>query len=77
MKDGTMISTNNNLEKPAPPPVRDLYPLPEARAKLGDVSAASIYRWASQGKIRLTKIGGRTFISAGEIARLTQINGAA
>lgn len=58
-------------KKLAPPPVRDLYPLPEARTKLGDVSAASIYRWASQGKIRLTKIGGRTFISAGEIERLT------
>lgn len=59
-------------DKPASglPPVRELYPLREARAKLGGVSTASIYRWAAQGKIRLTKIGERTFISASEIARI-------
>jgi len=65
------LTQDQTNKKPAPPPARELYPLPEARTKLGDVSAASIYRWASQGKIRLTKIGGRTFISASEIARLT------
>ncbi|HEY8161725.1 MAG TPA: helix-turn-helix domain-containing protein [Methylocystis sp.] len=70
-----MTHTKNDTERLAPPPVRDAYPLPEARAKLGGVSAASIYRWAAQGKIRLTKIGGRTFISAGEIARIAA-NGA-
>lgn len=66
-----MIPTKNEPEKPAPPPVRDLYPLPEGCQKLGGVAPSSVYRWAKQGKIRLTKLGARTFISAGEIARLT------
>jgi hypothetical protein len=51
---------------------RDLYPLKEARQLLGGVSPASIYRWASQGRIKLTRLGGSTFISAEEIARLAR-----
>lgn len=53
-------------------PQREIYPIDEACTKLGNVSRASIYRWAAQGKIRLVKIGGRTFISGAEIARLSR-----
>jgi hypothetical protein len=55
---------------PSAPVARDLYPLNEARERLGGASNASLYRWAKQGKIRLVKLGGRTFVSAAEIARL-------
>jgi hypothetical protein len=65
------ITEDQINKKLALPPVRDLYPIDEGRQKLGGVSAASVYRWAKQGKIRLTKLGARTFISAAEIARLT------
>lgn len=47
-----------------------LHPLPEARRRLGDISGATLYRWAAQGKVRLTKLGGRTFMSSAEIARI-------
>lgn len=49
-----------------------LYPLPEARRRLGDISAATVYRWAAQGKIKLTRLGGRSFISAAEVARIIE-----
>ncbi len=52
------------------PPKRELYPIPEARHLLGGRSPASIYRDARLGRLRLTKIGGRTYVSADEIARL-------
>jgi hypothetical protein len=54
-----------------PIPQRDLYPLREASVKLGGISIATIYRMASDGKIKLSKIGDRSFVSASEIARLS------
>lgn len=55
---------------PEPIPNRAAFSLKEAGALLGGASVASLYRWASQGKIRLTKVGGRTLVSASEIQRL-------
>lgn len=51
---------------------RKLVPIPEARAQLGGVSHATIYRWARRGQINFVRIGGRTFVSAEEIARLSR-----
>lgn len=55
---------------PPPPPPRAAYPLREASQMLGGISLATIYRLAAKGKINITKIGGRSFLSAAEIARL-------
>jgi len=41
----------------------------EAAAALG-LSAASIWKWISLGKLRAIKIGGRTLISAEELDRV-------
>lgn len=52
-------------------PERAGYSIPEAGVLLGGASAASIYRWANRGLIRLVKVGSRTIVPASEIARLT------
>jgi hypothetical protein len=52
-------------------PARAGYSIPEAGVLLGGASAATIYRWANRGIIRLVKIGSRTIVPASEIARLT------
>lgn len=52
-------------------PQRALHSLAEGQAILGNPSRATIYRWERQGLIELVRIGGRTFIPAREIARLT------
>jgi hypothetical protein len=54
-----------------PIPQRKLYPLPEGRVLLGGISTATIYRLAAAGKLKLTKIGDRSFISDAEIERLS------
>jgi hypothetical protein len=62
-------------EKPAPPlVVREAYSMREGCAKLG-ISVASGYRRAAEGKLKIIKIGGRSLISANEIARIAA-NGA-
>lgn len=52
-------------------PERAGYSIPEAGVLLGGASAATIYRWANRGLIRLVKVGSRTLVPASEIARLT------
>lgn len=59
-------------EPPTPVPQRELYPLNEFCQKIGNASRASTYRWERQGKIKLVRIGGRTYGSAAEIARLAR-----
>jgi excisionase family DNA binding protein len=50
-------------------PIRRLYPLQEAREKLGGIGHTTIYALIAEGKITTTKIGRRTFVSAEEIDR--------
>lgn len=65
----TQRTSENNFSAQAP--VRALYPIGEARRLLGGISAATVYRLAAGGKIKITKVGDRSFISAAEIARLS------
>ncbi len=53
---------------------RDLYSLPEARARLGGISHTSIYRLHKLGKLSFTKVLGRTFVSSEEIRRFVENN---
>ncbi|WP_374308224.1 hypothetical protein [Methylocella sp.] len=63
---------SSHEQSPAAVPNRALYPLKEARYLLGGRSLASLYRDALEGRLRLTKINGRTYVSAAEIARLAR-----
>lgn len=51
-------------------PRRALYPLKEGRQLLGNIGHTTLYQWVKDGRIRLTRIGGRSFLSASEIERL-------
>ena len=55
---------------PAAIPARALYSVGEACALLGGIGPATCYRWAKSGRLKLTRLGGRTFIAAAEIQRL-------
>ena len=48
---------------------RLLYPIPEARELLGGISHTTFYQLVGQGKIRLTKIGRRSFVTPVELQR--------
>ncbi len=48
-------------------PDRLLYPIPEAREKLGGISHSGFYKLVAEGAIRLTKIGRRSFVSDDEL----------
>ena len=48
---------------------RNLYPVGEAQAKLGDISHTTFYELVKAGRIRTVKLGRRTFVTADEIDR--------
>ena len=48
-------------------PNRLLYPVPEARAKLGGISHSFFYKLVTDGTIHLTKIRGRSFVTVAEL----------
>ena len=48
---------------------RDLYPISEARHKLGGISHSNFYELVKAKKVRLTKIGRRSFVADAEIRR--------
>ncbi len=48
---------------------RDLYPIPEARFKLGGISNSKFYEIVKDGKISISKIGQRSFVAGTEIKR--------
>lgn len=48
-------------------PNRRLYPIPEARALLGNISNSYFYNLVGQGFIRIVKIGTRSFLTSDEI----------
>lgn len=53
-------------------PQRLLYPIPEARQLLGGIGHSFFYSLVKAGKIKLTRIRGRSFVSASEIARVAE-----
>lgn len=48
--------------------LRASYPLAAACA-ITDYSKPSLYRFASEGRLRLTRIGGRTYVDGAELVR--------
>jgi excisionase family DNA binding protein len=56
----------------------DLDPLlsvAEAARVLGGISKWTVHAWLSQGKLKRTKVGGRTMIRASELAKVIQDGG--
>jgi excisionase family DNA binding protein len=47
----------------------------QAAIRLGGVSKWTIYAWLSQGKLRRTKVGGRTMIRESELSKVIQDGG--
>ena len=58
--------------KPIADRERELYPIDEARARLGGISQAHFYALVSRGVIRLTKLGRRSFVEAAELRRVAK-----
>ena len=52
---------------------RVAYSLSEAGDLLGGISRDTIYRLEKSGDLRLVRIGGRRFVPASEIKRLTAV----
>lgn len=42
----------------------------EVAARLGGISKWTVYAWLSQGRLRRTKVGGRTMIRESELAKV-------
>ena len=55
-------------------PARLLHPVDEAREALGGISRAFFYEMVNDGRIRLTKIGKRSFVSDPELKRAAGIS---
>ena len=67
------METNDSI-----PAERLIYPLPEARAKLGGISHSGFYNLVADGAIRLTKIGRRSYVTADELdAFVSRVSGKA
>ena len=54
---------------------RLLFPIPEARKQLGDISHSGFYKLVNQGLIRLTKIGRRSFVTRDELLAFVAARG--
>jgi excisionase family DNA binding protein len=52
-----------------------LYSVSEAARILGGISKWTVHAWLSQGRLRRTKVGGRTMIRESELARVIQDGG--
>ena len=51
----------------APIPARLLYSIPEARQLLGGIGHSLFYSMVKDGRVRLTKIGARSFVSDADL----------
>ena len=51
-----------------------LFPLQEARLRLGGISHEGIYKLFRSGQLNRTKVGRRTMVSSAEIARFIDEN---
>lgn len=47
----------------------------EAAKRLGGISKWTVHSWLSQGKLRRTKVGGRTMIRESELQRVIEDGG--
>jgi excisionase family DNA binding protein len=47
----------------------------EVARKLGGISKWTVHAWLSQGKLRRTKVGGRTMVRESELARVIEDGG--
>jgi excisionase family DNA binding protein len=47
-----------------------LFSVEEAAKRLGGISKWTVHAWLSQGKLRRTKVGGRTMIRESELAKV-------
>lgn len=50
--------------------MESLFSVEEAARRLGGISKWTVHAWLSQGKLRRTKVGGRTMIRESELARV-------
>jgi excisionase family DNA binding protein len=50
--------------------IDQLISVEEAARRLGGISKWTVHAWLSQGKLRRTKVGGRTMIRESELARV-------
>jgi excisionase family DNA binding protein len=52
--------------------MESLYSVEEAAKRLGGISKWTIHAWLSQGRLRRTKVGGRTMIRESELAKVIE-----
>lgn len=52
--------------------VREMYPVSEARHRLGGLSNTAFYELVKAGRLNVVKLGRRTFVTAGEIQRFVE-----
>lgn len=72
MDDKTQTNQSGKTNQAEPIPERLLYPIPEARVKLGAIGNTHFYSLVKQGKIKLVKLGKRSFVSDAEIRRVAE-----
>ena len=48
---------------------RSLYPIPEAQEQLGGLSRSKLYQLVKSGRLKLVKIGRRSFVTRDEITQ--------
>ena len=53
----------------------NLLSVPEAARRLGGISKWTIHAWLSKGKLRRTKVGGRTMIRESELLKVIEDGG--
>ena len=56
--------------------LRQLYTIPEARGVLGGISHTLIYTLIKDGRLKIIKIGRRSFVSSTELMRFLEDVGA-
>lgn len=56
---------------------RLLHPIPEARQLLGGISHTHFYKLVRKGRIKVTKLGRRSFVSHRELERVADEEAAA
>jgi excisionase family DNA binding protein len=49
-----------------------LFSIPEVAKRLGGISAWTVRAWLHQGRLRKTKVGGRTMVAESEISRFLE-----
>ncbi len=55
--------------------MENLISVEEAARRLGGISKWTVHAWLSQGRLRRTKVGGRTMIRESELAKVIEDDG--